>query len=116
MKAKKLLITALATGTLAAGLAVPAQAATLYEHANYNEGKPKAAVMNVFNSIHIASMSDKASSIRVSWNERRTFYEDQEHRGRHFVSEGTSYNYLRGLSGHGLHWGETWDDRITSVS
>lgn len=110
MKAKKLLITALATGTLAAGLAVPAQAATLYEHANYT-GESRGVTW----SRHISSMSDRVSSIRMG-NEKRTFFEDQDHRGRNFTSYSTSYNYLRGLGGYGLHWGETWDDRITSVS
>lgn len=109
MKAKKLLITALATGTLAAGLAVPAQAATLYEHANYT-GMNRAETR----SRHISSLSDKVSSVYLA-GETRTFYEDQDYQGRRFTTN-HSYNYLRGLGGYGLHWGETWDDRITSVS
>lgn len=56
MKAKKLLVTALATGTLAAGLAVPAQAATLYEHANYT-GESRGVTW----SRHISSLNDRVS-------------------------------------------------------
>lgn len=109
MKAKKLLITALATGTLAAGLAVPAQAATLYEHANYTGGYVHSGV-----SDDIGWIGDKVSSVALGHNEKYTMFEDINRMGRHFKVS-ISHNYLRGLTGWGLHWGETWDDRISSI-
>lgn len=109
MKAKKLLITALATGTLAAGLAVPAQAATLYENANYSGG-----YIHSGSNPNIGWIGDKVSSFALAPGERYRMFEDINRRGRNFEAH-HSHNYLRGLGGWGLHWGETWDDRISSI-
>lgn len=63
---------------------------------------------------YVGWINDKTSSVKLGNGEVRTFYEDANRRGRHFVAD-TSYNRLRNLGGWGLHWGETWDDRISSV-
>ena len=93
-------------------VAPPAYAGvTLYENANYDWGP----TMPTGETTDLGWMSDRASSIKnhnhnCSWR----YFEDIDHRGRRFESS-SDFNYLRGLSHAGLHWGETWDDRISSI-
>lgn len=109
MKVTKLLSTALATGALTAAVLSPAGAATLYENQNYEGG-----YISTTQTSWVGWINDKTSSVKLSHGEIRTFYEDANYVGRYFTAD-TSYNRLRNLGGWGLHWGETWDDRITSV-
>ncbi len=72
-----------------------------------------AVALETEGTTHLDWMSDRASSLH-SGGCRWHYYEDINHRGRNFESS-SDLNYLRGLSHAGLHWGETWDDRISSV-
>lgn len=109
MKVKKLLSTVLATGAFTTALMAPAGAATLYENHNYEGGH-----LSTTNTGYVGWINDKTSSVKLYSGEKRTFFEDSNYTGRHFVAD-TSYNRLRNLKGWGLKRGETWDDRISSV-
>lgn len=109
---KSLAVAACVAAVTFGAVAPPAYAGvTLYENANYDWGP----TMSTGETKHLGWMSDRASSIKnhnhnCSWR----YFEDINHRGRNFESS-SDFNYLRGLSHADLHWGETWDDRISSI-
>lgn len=110
MKAKKLLITALATGTLAAGLAVPAQAATLYDNGGYS----KALGTWDHGTTYVGdNANDKASSISINGRATRLYADAGHHGPSTRITH--DWNDLRDLT-EGLAWWQTWDNRISSFS
>lgn len=110
MKAKKLLITALATGTLAAGLAAPAQAAALYDGGGYRDH-----LGTWTHGTHYVgdNANDKASSISINGRHTR-LYADVNYVGPSALIT-HDWNDLRDLH-TGLAWWQTWDNRISSFS
>lgn len=109
---KSLAVAACVAAVTLGVVAPPAQAGvTLYENANFDAGP----TLYTDGTSHLGWMSDRTSSIKnhsrnCSW----VYHEDIDFDGRWFSSS-SDLNYLRGLSHAGLHWGETWDDRISSV-
>ena len=106
---KSLAVAACVAAVTFGAVAPPAHAGvTFYSDANFLGPR-----MDTEGTTHLDWMSDRASSLH-SGGCRWHYYEDINHRGRNFESS-SDLNYLRGLSHAGLHWGETWDDRISSV-
>ena len=108
---KSLAVAACAAAVTFGAVAPPAHAGvTFYSDANFLGSRMRTEGTN-----HLSWMSDCASSFSLhSDGCRWRYYEDSHYRGRRFDSS-SDLNYLRGLSHAGLHWGETWDDRISSV-
>ena len=106
---KSLAVAACVAAVTFGAVAPPAHAGvTFYSDANFLGPR-----MYTWDNPHLGWMNDRASSLH-SGGCRWHYYEDINHRGRNFESS-SDLNYLRGLSHAGLHWGETWDDRISSV-
>ena len=106
---KSLAVAACVAAVTFGAVAPPAYAGvTLYSDANF-----LGASMETEGTKHLGWMSDRASSLH-SGGCRWRYYEDVDLAGRRFESS-SDLNYLRGLSHAGLHWGETWDDRISSI-
>lgn len=102
-----------AAGAVAIGLSLVAaqgaNAATLYEGENY--GGSRAWTATTATSIG-NSLNDKASSLRNVGT--RTYYEDTFYGGR-LVTLAGDRNSLQAIAS-GLHFGETWNDRISSFN
>lgn len=106
---KSLAVAACVAAVTFGAVAPPAHAGvTFYSDANFLGSRMPTEGTN-----HLSWMSDRASSLH-SDGCRWRYYEDVDFAGRRFDSS-SDLNYLRGLSHAGLHWGETWDDRISSV-
>lgn len=82
-----------------------ANAATLYDNQNYG-----GTAFSATTAANVGSLNDKASSLTNSGT--RTYYEDSGYLGRTVVLTG-NYNSLQSISNN-LHFGETWNDRISS--
>jgi hypothetical protein len=87
------------TGAQAAG------AATLYDNNNYTGASYYSTA-----AANVGSLNDKASSLQNSGT--RTYYEDSGYLGRTVVLT-NNWNALQTI-GTNLHFGETWNDRISS--
>ena len=104
--ALKLASTALAGLALAGALAAPAQAVSAYPHMNYS-GNPLGGT----DRSNVGTMNDQISSIRT-YGSYVKFWEDNGYSGRNFITR-MDWNDLRDTATN-LHWGETWNDRISS--
>ncbi|QHC57532.1 peptidase inhibitor family I36 protein [Rathayibacter sp. VKM Ac-2760] len=105
---KKILFDVLA-GASAIGLALAgaqaANAVTLYDSANYTGPSFTAT-----SATSVGSLADRASSLTNGG--RKVYYEDENRMGRSVSLDG-NYNSLQAISTN-LHFGETWNDRISS--
>ena len=99
-------VTGLAGLTLAATMAAPAHAVSAYTHMNYSGG-----ALGGTDRSNVGTMNDQISSVRTYGLSVR-FWEDNGYSGRSFTTR-SDWNDLRDLAS-GLHWGETWNDRISS--
>ncbi|MBF4463204.1 MULTISPECIES: peptidase inhibitor family I36 protein [unclassified Rathayibacter] len=107
---KKIFINVTA-GAAAIGLALvgaqAANAATLYDNQNY-----AGSAFSATTAANVGSLNDKASSLQNAGT--RTYFEDSGYLGRKVVLSG-NYNSLQSISSN-LHFGETWNDRISSFN
>lgn len=83
----------------------PASATTLYKDQNYS-----GASFTATSAPNVGSMNDKSSSATAT--RAIHYFEDAGYLGRSIVLTGNQ-NYLQSYSS-GLHFGETWNDRISS--
>lgn len=97
-------VSALAVGLSMAG-AQAASAATIHEHENY-----VGRTFSGDNAANVGDMNDAGTSIRNGG--RLHYFEDSGHLGRSVWLTG-NYNALQAV-GDNLHFGETWNDRISS--
>ncbi|MFY9634519.1 MAG: peptidase inhibitor family I36 protein, partial [Cellulosimicrobium cellulans] len=84
-------------------------ASTVYNDANYNGTY---GYYQATSSTYVGSLvNDRGSSLRV-YGHGVTFYEDSGYAGRYLYTT-SDWNDLTGTAIN-LHWGETWNDRISS--
>ena len=108
---KSLAVAACVAAVTFGAVAPPAQALILWEHENYKGylGTYSGETWYVGDKAN-----DKASSLTKGKNELGSmYYEDYGYLGRRFFAS-SDLNCLRCIS-DGLHWGETWEDRISSI-
>ncbi|MBF4636244.1 hypothetical protein ITJ38_17675 [Agreia pratensis] len=102
-----LIATGVAGATLAGTLAgaQTASAASLFDDQNYGR-----LLFSAGTAANVGDASDRASSLLNS--DARTYYEDSGYLGRTISLTG-NINFLQSYSTN-LHFGETWNDRISS--
>ena len=103
-------ITQAACGLAAVSIAITgatgASAVSAYPHMNY-----AGSSLGGTDRSNVGTMNDQISSIRT-YGSYVKFWEDNGYSGRYFVT-GVDWNDLRDTAVN-LHWGETWNDRISS--
>jgi hypothetical protein len=100
--------TVLVTALLAAGTATAAQATDLWSGLNYTGTK-----YYTFHTSYVGdSFNDTASSIDA--DRPQIYHENLNFSGRNFYST-SDFNDLRSVN-YNLGFGESWNDRISSVS